>query len=95
MIVAHPSIEVQVMLARRIEGAGCSVETCSNGNEALELSRNGQPQAVLVGVTASLAFLRPGPLLAKILCPRFSRGIEIPTEMQNQLSLRSKSQTLF
>ena len=50
IIVAHPSLEVRGMLARRIEGAGCSVQTCGDGEEALELARKGRPQAVLVGV---------------------------------------------
>ena len=50
VIVAHPSLEVRGMLARRIEGAGCAVRVCGDGEETLELARTSRPRAVLVGV---------------------------------------------
>lgn len=50
VIVAHPSLEVRGMLSRRIEGAGCMVRTCGDGEAALDLAREETPQAVLVGI---------------------------------------------
>ena len=50
VIVAHPSLEGRGMLARRIEGAGCAVQNCGDGEETLELVHKERPRAVLVGV---------------------------------------------